>query len=218
MHLVGLLRVDLRHLFEGARLLLARLRQRHDLAIALEQQLAGLGEPVLDLRQAVHDRLLEHAPRVLVLLQRRALARNLALQLADHRVAAVELDHLPRGGLGGLFGLGLELVDADGRLGAQPVLVGAYLRLGERHGALQHLGGETGDAAPIQRGDEQRQQGRREEAQRREHDHLDRDHACVLDCATSRNAHTSLARPAKPSATHYPTSELRPQCFHPVRV
>ena len=56
-------------------------------------------------------------------------------------VAAVELDHLPGGGFGGLVDLGLELMDADGRLGAQPVLVGANLRLGQRHGALQHLGG-----------------------------------------------------------------------------
>src|SRR6185503_18251915 len=33
VHFVGLLRVDLRRFFEGARLLLARLRQRHDLAV-----------------------------------------------------------------------------------------------------------------------------------------------------------------------------------------
>ena len=54
--------------------------KRDDLAVALEQKLARLGEPVLDLGQAVHDGLLEHAPRVLVLLERGALMRDLALQ------------------------------------------------------------------------------------------------------------------------------------------
>jgi hypothetical protein len=178
-------------------LLLAGLRQRHDLAVALEQQLARLGEPVLHLRQPVHDCLLEYAASVLVLLQRRALAGELALQLADRCVAAIELDHLPGGGLCSLLGLGLELVDADGEFGPQPVLIGADFRLGERHRPLQLVGGEACDAAAIQRGDEQRQERRREEAQRRQHDHLDRDHARVPNFAQLHNAHTPP--PAWPS-------------------
>ena len=67
------------------------------------------------------------------------------------RVAAIELDHLPRRGFGGLLDLGLELMDADCGLRPQPVLVGADLRLGKRHGALQHLGGQAGDAPAIER-------------------------------------------------------------------
>ena len=76
-----------------------------------------------------------------------ALARDLALELADRCVAAIELDHLPGGGLRGLLDLRFELVDADGELGAQPVLVGADLRLGERHRPLERVGRKARDAA-----------------------------------------------------------------------
>ncbi len=174
--LVALLGVDLCRLVEGAALLLGRLGQDRDLAVALEQQLLGFRQPVLDLGQAVHDGVLEHAASILVFVERRLELADFAFEAADQGVAAIDLDRLPGGIQRGVLELALELVQLDRILGADAVLVGADLGFRQRHRPLDILGGQPHRALAVGGRDQQRNQRRHQEAQRHQHDREDVDH------------------------------------------
>jgi len=196
MDLVALLGVDLGCFLERLGLLGCRLRDAGDLAVALEQELLRLRQPVLDLGQAVGDRVLEDAASVLVLLERGPELGRLALEPADRGIAPIDLDPLLGGGLGGLVDLGLEAVDRNGVLGAKPVLIGPNLGRGQRHRPLELVGREPGGATAIERRGEKPDEGRQEEPECHQHGRLNSDHRHILLSSVPCRSTLPFPRPA----------------------
>ena len=104
------------------------------------QQLSGIHQPALDLGQPVGNRLLEHATRILKLVEMGPLFGDAPLEFADAGIAPVHLDLLARRTERDTFELGLKIMDPDRVLGAQAVLVGAHLGLGQWKRPFQGIG------------------------------------------------------------------------------
>ncbi len=176
MNLVALLGVDLGRLLERLSLLVGRLREARYLAVALEEELLGFGEPVLNLGQAIGYGLLEHTAGVFVLLERGAHLLHRALERADAGVAPVDLDHLLGGRMRRFLDLHFQAVDGERILGAQTILVGANLGRRQRHRLLELVGREARGTAAIERGQQKPDEGRCKEPERHQHCRLDGDH------------------------------------------
>ena len=128
------------------------MRERRSIfLVPLLQQLAGMAEALLHLWQAIGDGLLQDAARVLVFFKRALQAGNLGFQIVDGAVAPVEFDLLAGGLLACVFDPAFKLMNANCVLGAQPVLVCAYLRLGHRQMALYFGNRQTLGTAAIER-------------------------------------------------------------------
>ncbi len=134
---------------------------------------------MLDAGQAVAQRLLEHMPGIVRLLEIRLELLDLRLERIDAGVAAIDLDQLAGGGESGLLDLALELMQPDSELRPQLVLVGPNLGLGQRHCLLETSCREAHGTGPERRSDEQREQVGGEEAERDQHGRLDRDHGLI---------------------------------------
>jgi len=176
MDVVALLSIDLGGFFKRDRLALGCLRERGDLAVAVEEELLGFGEALFDLGQAVGDGEFEDAAGVLVFFVDGSQACNVAFQRADAGIAAVDFDELAGGFEREFLEIAFEFVDADGVVGADAILVGGDLRFRQRHRALQFKGGEARSTAAIGRRDHAGQQPRNREAEHHQHGRLDGEH------------------------------------------
>ena len=117
-------------------------------ALKLGKRLLGRLEPAVEVGQATLDGLLQHAVRVLALLELALDRADLGAQHLNFDAALVRLDQLARSFLLGLVEGNLDLAQLDGERGAKLVLVGLDVDQRHRHGRFEPTRGEFDGAVP----------------------------------------------------------------------